>query len=72
MGTAGADPRPVARRGSPAAPDGAVLALAVLAGCLVNALADNTLLYTTTGYAAAVIFAAVLRLPVVARGGQYR
>lgn len=44
-------------------PDAGTLGLAILAGCLVNALADNTLLYTTTGYAAALIVAAVLSLP---------
>jgi O-antigen ligase len=54
------------RRGSPAMPDAATLALAVLIGCMVNGLADNTLLYTTTGYAVALIVAAALRLPRVA------
>lgn len=41
------------------------LALAVLAGCLVNSLADNTILDTPTSYAAALIIAAVLALPGV-------
>jgi O-Antigen ligase len=40
------------------------LGLAVTAGCLFNALGDNTFLYTTTGYAAALIVAAVLCLPI--------
>jgi O-antigen ligase len=38
----------------------ALLALSVFVGCLVNALADNTFLYTTTAYAAALIIAAAL------------
>jgi O-antigen ligase len=41
------------------------LALAVVAGCLVNSLADNTLLNSPTCYAAALIVAAVLALPGV-------
>ena len=36
------------------------LALAIVVGCLVNSLADNTLLNSPTGYAAALIVAAVL------------
>jgi O-antigen ligase len=40
------------------------LALAIVVGCLVNSLADNTLLASPTGYAAALIIAAVLALPV--------
>jgi O-antigen ligase len=39
------------------------LALAIIAGGLVNSLADNTLLASPTGYAAALIIAAVLALP---------
>jgi O-antigen ligase len=42
----------------------AILAIAVLAGCLINALADNTLLNSPTDYSAALIVAAVLVLPV--------
>jgi O-antigen ligase len=38
----------------------ATLGIAVLVGCLVNALADNTFLDSTTAYAAALIVAAVL------------
>jgi O-antigen ligase len=42
----------------------AALALAVVSGCAVNALGDNTFLYTTTGYAfALVVAAAVASLP---------
>jgi O-antigen ligase len=41
------------------------LALAIIAGCLVNSLADNTLLNSPTCYAAALIIAAVLVLPGV-------
>ncbi len=39
------------------------LALAIVAGCLVNALAENTLLGSPVCYAAALIVAAVLALP---------
>lgn len=39
------------------------LGLAIIAGCLVNSLADNTLLNSPTCYAAALIVAAVLALP---------
>jgi len=56
------------RRRTPGMRDGAALGMAVLAGCLVNALADNTLLYTTTGYAAALVLAAVLSSPAAAAG----
>jgi isoprenylcysteine carboxyl methyltransferase (ICMT) family protein YpbQ len=41
------------------------LALAVVIGCLVNALADNTFLNSPTCYAAALIVVAVLSLPDV-------
>ena len=41
----------------------AALALAIVAGCLVNSLADNTLLNSPTCYAAALIVAAVLAYP---------
>jgi O-antigen ligase len=41
----------------------ATLALVIVIGCLVNSLADNTLLNSPTGYAAALILAAVLALP---------
>lgn len=40
-----------------------VLAIAVIVGCLVNSLADNTLLNSPTCYAAVLIVAAVLALP---------
>lgn len=39
------------------------LALTIVAGCLVNSLADNTLLVSPTCYAAALIIASVLSLP---------
>jgi O-antigen ligase len=39
------------------------LAIVIVAGCLVNSLADNTLLNSPTCYAAVVIVAAVLALP---------
>jgi O-antigen ligase len=39
------------------------LALAIVVGCLVDSLADNTLLASPTGYAAVLIIAAVLALP---------
>jgi O-antigen ligase len=38
----------------------AAFGTAVLVGCLFDAVADNTLLYSTTGYAVALIVAAVL------------
>jgi O-antigen ligase len=41
------------------------LALAIVTGCLVNSLADNTLLNSPTCYAAALILAAVLAAPGV-------
>jgi LPXTG-motif cell wall-anchored protein len=43
------------------------LAIAVVAGCMVDALADNTFLYTTTGYATALIVAAALATPYLRR-----
>ncbi len=42
-----------------------LLGIVVLAGCMVNALADNTVLYSTASYAAALIIGAVLCLPAV-------
>lgn len=39
------------------------LAIAIVVGCLVNSLADNTLLNSPTCYAAALIIAAVLAAP---------
>jgi O-antigen ligase len=42
--------------------NGAALALAVVVGCLVNSLADNTLLNSPTCYAVALILAAALSL----------
>lgn len=53
----------VRRRRLPASSSAATLAIAIVVGCLVDALADNTFLYTTTGYAAAILIAAVLSLP---------
>jgi O-antigen ligase len=49
-----------------------LLALTITAGCLVNSLADNTLLASPTGYAAALIIIAVLALPagVITRPGR--
>jgi O-antigen ligase len=43
------------------------LAITVCVGCLINALADNTLIDSTTGYAAVLIVATVLSLPGTAR-----
>ena len=56
--------------GSPAAGtlNAPTLALAIIAGCLVNSLADNTLLNSPTCYAAALILAAVLAYSSVQRG----
>jgi O-antigen ligase len=53
------DPRPPDRGAFSAS----TLALVVVVGCLVNSLADNTLLNSPTCYAAALILAAVLALP---------
>jgi O-antigen ligase len=50
--------------GSPGA-NGASLALAIVAGSLVNATADNTLLYSAASYAVALIIAAVLISPAL-------
>lgn len=44
------------------------LAIVVIAGCLVNALADNTLIDSPTCYAAALIVTAVLNLPRIDPG----
>ncbi len=52
------------RRRIPGMPGAGTLGIAIVVGCLVNGLADNTLQYTTTGYAAALIVAAVLSVPV--------
>ncbi len=46
----------------------ATIALVVVAGCLVNSLADNTLLNSPTGYAAALIVAAALGLSAESNG----
>jgi O-antigen ligase len=51
-------------------PDARALGIAVVVGCLVNAIADNTFLYSNTGYAAALIVAAALALPVSASKGS--
>lgn len=61
------------RRGIPGAPgsgahNAASLGLAVIAGCLVNSLADNTMLNSPTCYAAALIIAAIMSLPELSRG----
>ena len=45
--------------------NGAALGIAVVAGCLVNAAADNTFLYSTTAYPVAMIVAAVLSIRYV-------
>jgi O-antigen ligase len=57
------------RRRLRGAPDAGALGIAVITGCLVNAVADNTFLYSNTGYAAALIVAAALAVPVgITRG----
>lgn len=48
------------KRNTPGTHNAGALGLAIVAGCLVNALADNTFLYITTGYAAALILGATL------------
>ena len=44
----------------------AVLAISVVAGCLVSALTANTFLNSTTGYAVVLIMASVLSVPIAA------
>ncbi len=53
--------------GTPAAGtlNAATLALVIVIGCLVNSLADNTLLNSPTCYAAALIVAAALAMPPI-------
>ncbi|HEY1449593.1 MAG TPA: O-antigen ligase family protein [Solirubrobacteraceae bacterium] len=51
--------RLIRRRRLPGTSNAAALGLAIVAGCLINACGDNTLLYSTTGYAAGLIVAAV-------------
>lgn len=51
------------RRGVSGAAGVGTLGIAIVVGCLVNSLADNTFLYSTTGYAAALIVGAVLAAP---------
>jgi O-antigen ligase len=63
----------IRRRKTPGTPgagtiNAPTLALAIIAGCLVNSLADNTLLNSPTCYAAVLIVAAVLAYPSVQRG----
>ena len=55
------------RRGAFGAPNAGALGIAIIAGCPVNAIADNTLLYATTGYAAALIIGAILSMPISAQ-----
>jgi O-antigen ligase len=55
--------RALARRRDGTGSSAAMLGTAVVVGCLVNGLADNTFLYTTTGYAAALVIGAALALP---------
>lgn len=49
----------------------ATLAIAVVSGCLINSLADNTLLNSPTCYAAALIVGAVLALPQGANADRF-
>lgn len=51
------------RRRIPGVPDAGALGIAIIVGCLVNAAADNTILYSNTGYVVALIVGAVLCLP---------
>ncbi len=51
------------RRRTPGTSNGGSFALAILGGCLFNALGDNTFLYSTTGYAVAMIVAAAYGIP---------
>ena len=54
------------RRRGPHTLNAGALGIAIVVGCLVDSLADNTFLYTTTGYAAALVIAAVLAVPALA------
>jgi O-antigen ligase len=54
-----------ARRETDGPNDAASLALAIVVGCLVNALADNTFLNTPTSYAAVLMILAVLSAPAL-------
>jgi O-antigen ligase len=51
------------RRRVPDTLNAGTLGLAVVIGCLFNALGDNTFLYSTTGYAVALIVAATYGIP---------
>jgi O-antigen ligase len=51
------------RRRIPGEVDTGTLGIAIIIGCLVNAAADNTILYSNTGYLVALIVGAVLCLP---------
>jgi hypothetical protein len=58
----------ICKRRTPGRPEADIrnattLAIVIVIGCLINSLADNTLLYSPTCYAAALIVAAVLSLP---------
>jgi O-antigen ligase len=55
---------------APGTLNAATLAIAVVVGCLVNSLADNTFLNSPTCYAAALILAAVVSLPSVDVRGE--
>jgi O-antigen ligase len=46
------------------------LGLTILTGCLINSLADNTLLNSPTCYAAALIIASVVSLPAIYQRGM--
>jgi O-antigen ligase len=48
------------RRRTPGTLTAGTLGIAIVAGCLFNALGDNTFIYSTTDYAAALIVMAVL------------
>jgi O-antigen ligase len=48
----------------------AALGIAIVLGCMLDGAADNTILYTTTGYAVAIIVAAVLATPQDPRAGS--
>ncbi len=50
-------------RRTPGILNAGMLGIAIVVGCLFDAVADNTFLYTTTAYAAALIVVAVLSSP---------
>jgi O-antigen ligase len=64
--------RSAERRRPEATANGATLAIVILIGCLVNSLADNTLLNSPTCYAATLIVVAALGIPFQTQHAPHR